>query len=553
MFDEMYLQKGTQYQGGKMLGADEMGNLYKGIVCFMIVGLKKNVPLMVKATPECKISGKWLVEQIVPLLKDLRTVGLKVRAVVADNHSSNVSCFNKLGKKYGKQNEYFINFEGQKMYLFYDATHLVKNIRNNLFAKTKFDFTSFEFCNFLDDIKVPAGRVQWGLIHAVYDRDQTQNANLRKAHKLSYRALHPGNNKQDVPLALAVFDESTSAGMKSYFPARRDASGFLDVIRTWWLISNSKQRWHTNNYLGDAIISEDGKIDFLNAFANWVEEWSSTELSMTAQTSSALIRTTRCTAMLVQDLIAEGYDFVLTGRFQSDPLERRYGCFRMMSGGRFLVGLAEVKNSEKILILSSLIKENINFWDEDVYESTEKQDQQMSDLLDEIDMISVEVQEACLEKETREVSVAVSGYIAKKIGEKVKCDDCNPFLICQSCDEKEELDTAYLDILSRGGLTTPGKHLDEFVTHAFAILDLVDVDIAKYPELPVRLAAGKILAKYLDGRLSCPVHHEKVKRYAISHVINIFYNNKTKRDADQPRKDGIEKFKEKKRKLEEEN
>ena len=437
MFDEMYLQKGTQYQGGKMLGADEMGNLYKGIVCFMIVGLKKNVPLMVKATPECKISGKWLVEQIVPLLKDLRTVGLKVRAVVADNHSSNVSCFNKLGKKYGKQNEYFINFEGQKMYLFYDATHLVKNIRNNLFAKTKFDFTSFEFCNFLDDIKVPAGRVQWGLIHAVYDRDQTQNANLRKAHKLSYRALHPGNNKQDVPLALAVFDESTSAGMKSYFPARRDASGFLDVIRTWWLISNSKQRWHTNNYLGDAIISEDGKIDFLNAFANWVEEWSSTELSMTAQTSSALIRTTRCTAMLVQDLIAEGYDFVLTGRFQSDPLERRYGCFRMMSGGRFLVGLAEVKNSEKILILSSLIKENINFWDEDVYESTEKQDQQMSDLLDEIDMISVEVQEACLEKETREVSVAVSGYIAKKIGEKVKCDDCNPFLICQSCDEKK--------------------------------------------------------------------------------------------------------------------
>ena len=58
IFDEMYLQKGTQYQGGKLLGADELGRLFKGIVCFMIVSLKKSVPLMVKATPECTLSGK---------------------------------------------------------------------------------------------------------------------------------------------------------------------------------------------------------------------------------------------------------------------------------------------------------------------------------------------------------------------------------------------------------------------------------------------------------------------------------------------------------------
>ena len=27
IFDEMYLQKGTQFQGGKYVGADELGNL----------------------------------------------------------------------------------------------------------------------------------------------------------------------------------------------------------------------------------------------------------------------------------------------------------------------------------------------------------------------------------------------------------------------------------------------------------------------------------------------------------------------------------------------
>ena len=37
-------------------------------------------------------------------------------------------------------------------------------------------------------------------------------ANLKKVPKLKYPATHSGNNKQNVSLALAVFDEATSAG-----------------------------------------------------------------------------------------------------------------------------------------------------------------------------------------------------------------------------------------------------------------------------------------------------------------------------------------------------
>ena len=38
----------------------------------------------------------------------------------------------------------------------------------------------------------------------------------------------------------------------------------------------------------------------------------------------ALIQTLRCHAALIEDLLAEGFDFVLTVRGQSDALERRY-------------------------------------------------------------------------------------------------------------------------------------------------------------------------------------------------------------------------------------
>ena len=44
MFDEMYLQKRKVYTGGELTGAGPDDNPYKGIMCFMIAGLKENVP-----------------------------------------------------------------------------------------------------------------------------------------------------------------------------------------------------------------------------------------------------------------------------------------------------------------------------------------------------------------------------------------------------------------------------------------------------------------------------------------------------------------------------
>ena len=38
-----------------------------------------------------------------------------------------------------------------------------------------------------------------------------------------------------------------------------------------------------------------------------------------------------------------------------------------MSGGRFLVSLEEVTNSEKFLKINSIVKENVNFWEEDIF------------------------------------------------------------------------------------------------------------------------------------------------------------------------------------------
>ena len=66
-----------------------------------------------------------------------------------------------------------------------------------------------------DAIDVPAGYISWKMFYYIYELDEKLQGNLRKVPKLTYKATHPGNNKQDVSLALAIFDEITSAAIRS--------------------------------------------------------------------------------------------------------------------------------------------------------------------------------------------------------------------------------------------------------------------------------------------------------------------------------------------------
>ena len=112
-----------------------------------------------------------------------------------------------------------------KTYLFFDIVHLIKNVRNNLLSKKKFVFPKFSFELFEDKIEVDAGFVDWSLLHKVHEKDSHLQANLRKAPEITSQVLHPGNKKQNVKLALSIFAETTSAGIKDLL-----AEGFKYVL-----------------------------------------------------------------------------------------------------------------------------------------------------------------------------------------------------------------------------------------------------------------------------------------------------------------------------------
>ena len=156
-----------------------------------------------------------------------------MRAVICGNHAANVSAFTKLILRFGEDNEnLFINFQSQKVYLFYDNVHLIKNLRNNLLSKTRLVFPQFSFFEFNDDVIVNPGEISWKLLYDVHEKDQKLDANLRKAPKLTNKVLHPGKYKQKVQLALEILHKTTVAAISSYFPYCNDAVGFLKRFNT---------------------------------------------------------------------------------------------------------------------------------------------------------------------------------------------------------------------------------------------------------------------------------------------------------------------------------
>ena len=80
---------------------------------------------------------------------------------------------------------------------------IILKVLNNLFNAKKFVFPSFTFNVQGVVTNSPDGYISWSDLHSIFDQDSKLPANLRKANKLAYRAMHPGNNKQFVNLALS--------------------------------------------------------------------------------------------------------------------------------------------------------------------------------------------------------------------------------------------------------------------------------------------------------------------------------------------------------------
>ena len=84
---------------------------------------------------------------------------------------------------------------------------------------------------------------------------------------------------------------------------------FIGLINIWWLLVNSKERFHPHHF-GNAISPStlNDKRTFLLEMNNWLSTWKpSKKLVLTEQTFEALMNTNAAIADLSYDLIRDGF------------------------------------------------------------------------------------------------------------------------------------------------------------------------------------------------------------------------------------------------------
>ena len=226
----------------------------------------------------------------------------------------------------------------------------------------------------------------------------------------------------------------------------------------------------------------------------------------------------RCIASLTDDLLNDGYQYVLTGRMQTDEAERHIGKLRMMFG-RFLVGLVDVIRSESILLIQSLLKESVDIWDESL--KPDKVSITMETVENVVGHMNREIKDCFLALESAEVSTVVAGYIQKKLLNRTKCDECKKCLKSGNM-ETPQVPQKYLSLLSRGGLITPSSSMATYVGKSFAIMDTVEDAIHKSP-YPARALAEKVLEMNEKKEdFVCKDHSRWGAKYANKMVVNVF-------------------------------
>ena len=274
----------------------------------------------------------------------------------------------------------------------------------------------------------------------------------------------------------------------------------------------------------------------------WLTKWeTSTKFGLSRQTFSAFRQTNNVIADLSSDLLFEGYKFVLTGRMQTDSLERRFSHYRQMSGGRFLVSLSEVISSESIIKMKTLLQHKL-----EISALTKESNQEYDENLLEEQVLKLQLinyENLLLSEKSHQVVTYISGYISYTLLKDASCIECINLL------QQDPIVTQYLKDLDRGGLTLPSSSLNHYAESAFCVLEASETEIVQtaFPWKTVSLRLLQEVSQTWDSGFACISHTQQVRKTVNRIIANIYYNNLRKAINESVRKDQVAAFKSVKR------
>ena len=347
-------------------------------------------------------------------------------------------------------------------------------------------------------------------------------------------SLLPGPiERQNVKLAHVVFDESTINALTFYgakgHPEFLGTVQFLRIIATWWKTANVKSKYHgcgKRDPDREPITKENliNKTSYFRGFVDWLCSWDKSVVDSKRKLSKETLmcsqHTSAALAELSEHLINEkDFEYFLTGKAQSDKIEKRFGKARQMTGGDLYASVRQFLETDRTLRVKNLAKlkktmaEIKNIFSEANQDSIEKIEETAQKIVDSIfDDNIVEVYPIIPAAEGN-VLFYVAGSFARSLCSKTNCLSCKEKLVPLNCeshdnhvrvtDESESV-TDYFEQVNRGGLVIPSEIAFLTCVQAWKFYNLVEQNpnlnsCLHSANLPSRAVFQTAFVKYLKG------------------------------------------------------
>nr|CAH7731460.1 unnamed protein product [Callosobruchus chinensis] len=475
LMDEIHIQPYLDFKGGNIVGTAFDGkSLATSAYTFMISSVTSKLKEVVHIYPTSTIESNTLFICIKTVIVKLEEIGYKVFCVISDNNALNGKAMNNFSPKKELSIVYPHPCDNRRpLFFLFDSVHLLKCIRNNwINTKNNKTLTYPDF---------ETGEKKFANFNSLIRLHQLEHHKLLKfGYSLSLKALLPTTfERQNVNLCLKIFNPFVIEALLNFgtnIEHSTETASFINIILTWWKIVNVKTPFKGQRLLDNLqspinstpANSDDPKLLFLSKMINWLDKWKSDDFpnKLSSQTHTALLHTLHGMLEIVKYCFEElNLNYVLLGKFQTDPLENRFGKYRQLAGGQYHISIRQLYESEKKLRIQSLFKIFSKNLDDFHHEQRQ---------LDYSFHPQICIENSDYEQVQYEMPVItyLAGYCCYKILRKIKCDICKLELVYDD-DLVVEENYNLISSLNRGGLLFPKDIVIRIVLICYIIFNKI--------------------------------------------------------------------------------
>lgn len=451
ILDEMSIRKKIEWDGHKTYGYVDVGTMVEGdnleeareALVLMVVALNAHWKIPVGYFMTNGLNGEEKANIVRQSLEFVHEADIIVTSITFDGAASNISMAKFLGANLNNshlQTHFPHPITGEKVYIFLDACHMVKLIRN-CFGTKKY-------------LENGDGKpISWDFIKNLYEIQQ--NEQLHAGNKLGKRHIQWTKEKMKVSLAVQTLSNSVASAldwlnhkMKIRAFENSDAtSEFCRIINNLFDTLNSKSRFSKKEYEKPLSETTEQKyLDYIDLNIKYLENLKLENVNIMDSTrKTGFLGLKICLIslkQLYQDRVKTSMElkYILSYKLSQDHLEIFFGCVRSKGGYnnnptsrqfqaamRRLLVHAEVRGSEQgnaIALDSTSVLHCSSASPKNLYKNVELDNcEELERICDEHNYYSLP-RLFKLSEYVEDVVAYIAGFVVRKVKMIVKCEEC---------------------------------------------------------------------------------------------------------------------------------